>query len=135
MADEESKPTKLADDRMRSEFEQRYGKCPEVMIGRYHWERQLEIFEAGWLARGKQEEWVSVEERLPMIDVRVIAAIKGFTCEAVRNEHGWRISEQRGDMVDHCYFNSEVHHWQPLPAAPTETGRDVLDPRPKPGRE
>ena len=87
------------------------------------------MFEAGWLARGKEQaEWISVEQRLPEIishwgpndmygGSANVLIFNGLIFVGARYESGnWATADEGSKLLN-------VTHWMPLPAAPTETGK------------
>ena len=74
-------------------------------------EASFDSYLMGWIARGKQEGWISVLDRLPYDCVDYLVYSPG---ELVR------ISTFGADTV---WLDIGITHWHELPAAPTETGQ------------
>jgi hypothetical protein len=91
-------------------------------------------FLAGWdacnSAREKEEGWVSVEERLPEIGVKVLGYNEHFRIyeiaerwthkydQYVPQENGLFKKEQR--EIEYFGDNNVMTHWRPLPTPPKE---------------
>ena len=115
--------------KMREEFEA-WQNWPTSPITRT---TLLNAFEAGWLARGKQGGWISVEERLPHPSSAVLFFTKdgcwesGYFWADEDEPVRWECERTapQDERID--FFEGQVTHWMipdpPLPAAPTETGR------------
>ena len=74
-------------------------------------EASFDSYLMGWIARGKQEAWISVLDRLPNDCVDYLVYSPG---ELVR------ISTFGADTV---WLDIGITHWHELPGAPTETGQ------------
>ena len=85
-------------------------------------EASFDSYLMGWIARGKQEAWISVEDRLPAPNVRVRVWFRD-TGKEWRERYGeincghWRPEGGNGNFDDY------VTHWMHTAAAPTETGQ------------
>lgn len=77
-----------------------------------HFECAYGCFAEKLYAKGyRKTEWISVEERLPKKDVRVLVYIKsdrGYT----------EIDTDRLDKFGFIRWGKDVTHWMPLPEAP-----------------
>jgi len=68
------------------------------------------------LALRKENEWISVEERLPEDGVKVLCSYDdGYMELSFRHAGGWGAPPIVGDRVDRPY-----KFWRPLPAPPEE---------------
>ena len=65
-------------------------------------------------------EWISVKDRLPKENERVIASCRDGVFEAFVNQWGrW----QRGG-INMDFWYGEVTHWMPFPEPPKKEGAD-----------
>lgn len=66
-----------------------------------------------WNTRAQQSDWISVDDRLPELCLRVLAYDKGgFGWVSARLQSaGWYLE---GELDANC----NITHWQPLPAEP-----------------
>jgi hypothetical protein len=78
-----------------------------------------------YLAPTIPDGWISVEDRLPELDVPVLAFYHGGIGAVFRGEgdDGWLLSAHHMGLLDdldsyECDDNYEVTHWMPLPAPP-----------------
>jgi len=75
-----------------------------------------------WYAKEleQQDDWISLETRLPEVEVRVLASTKNSGIVSVR------LSRNKKHWFDHhetsWFLLDAITHWQPLPDKPEEGG-------------
>ena len=80
---------------------------------------------------GPQDRWISVKERLPEINKKVLVIFRNRIALAVIEENKdeftkqgkftvWKCLKLHKDDIYECYPWNDITHWMPLPEAPRE---------------
>lgn len=67
---------------------------------------------------GAQSRWISVEDELPTVRIRVLAYNWVMNRIAWVLEDGRWVAETSQGLNERCFMNYPVTHWMPLPAPP-----------------
>lgn len=66
-----------------------------------------------------QPKWISVEERLPEVDMGVVCVAQTAWGPEVTEGYFWKQSQMISPIDEACAFD-KVTHWMPLPEPPKE---------------
>jgi len=71
-------------------------------------------------------KWISINERLPEIDLPVLIAYKDWDriniCVARRGESDyWNVQGVGGYEIENDFQKTDITHWMPLPQFPGDT--------------
>lgn len=84
---------------------------------------------ADWIQELEQQKspWVSVEERLPQVEISVVASCRSGIFKAMHDGKNWRMS----DSVEYIHWQYEPpDYWTPIPLLPKSEEKKIPTPAP-----